>query len=247
MKKTIILPAIVLILLCGIESSFGQTIPEEAKRHFNRGMAVVEMAKSPKDYASAIEEFEKAARLAPKWPDVYFNLGMVQEKAERYRDAIESLKQYLRLAPNASDAVKVREHIYKLEYKAENVLTPSDIADVLVSFGKWQWTGHCNYPIFELIQRAGPDSVRVLTHYAYQSPPVRRFRTLKVDGPIIKFTTKDRNWSLGDDFLVSRLGQEGRPYDFHIEVVSRQHVIVKEKVTFHDGSSELSTCEYIKK
>lgn len=119
MKKIIVLQATIFILFCGIASSFGQTVSEEAKRHFDRGMAAVEMAKSPADYAPAIKEFEQAGRLAPSWPDVYYNLGMVQEKAGKYSDAVTNLKQYLRLAPNASDAETVKILINKLEYKKD--------------------------------------------------------------------------------------------------------------------------------
>lgn len=92
------------IVIAGFSYSFGQNISDEARRHFDRGVAAVEMATSPADYEPAIKEFEQAARLAPDWPDVYYNLGMVQEKAEKYSDAITNLKQYLRLAPNATDA-----------------------------------------------------------------------------------------------------------------------------------------------
>jgi tetratricopeptide (TPR) repeat protein len=119
MKKIIVLQATIFILFCGIASSFGQTVSEEAKRHFDRGMAAVEMAKSPEDFKDAIKEFEQAIRLAPDWPDVYYNLGMVQEKAEKYSDAITNLKQYLGLAPNANDAEAVKSLINKLEYTAE--------------------------------------------------------------------------------------------------------------------------------
>ena len=37
-------------------------------------------------------------------PDAYYNLGMVQGKAERYDDAVQNLQKYLDLAPTASDA-----------------------------------------------------------------------------------------------------------------------------------------------
>jgi tetratricopeptide (TPR) repeat protein len=119
MNKIIVLHTTILILFCGIASSFGQTVSDEAKRHFDRGMAAVEMAKTAEDYGSAIKEFEQAAKLAPDWPDVYYNLGMVQEKAEKYSDAVTNLKQYLRLAPNASDAETAKSLINKLEYRAE--------------------------------------------------------------------------------------------------------------------------------
>jgi hypothetical protein len=127
MNKIIVLHTTILILFCGIASSFGQTVSEEAKRHFDRGMAAVEMAKTAEDYAPAIKEFEQAAKLAPDWPDIYYNLGKVQEKAEKYSDAITNLKQYLRLAPNASDAETVKTLINKLEYRAEKQAKVSDL------------------------------------------------------------------------------------------------------------------------
>lgn len=84
-----------------------------------RGMAAVEMAKTPNDYKRAVNEFEQAAKLAPNWPDIYFNLGSIQAKAGNYGEAMRHYKRYLELAPNAPDAAKVREEIYKLEYRAE--------------------------------------------------------------------------------------------------------------------------------
>jgi hypothetical protein len=111
---------ILMILLMSFSTrALGQGIPEEARRFMLRGMAAVEMAKTPKDYERAVREFEQAAKLAPNWPDVYFNLGSVQAKAGNYGEAMRHYKRYLELAPNASDAAKVREEIYKLEYQAE--------------------------------------------------------------------------------------------------------------------------------
>jgi len=75
--------------------------------------------KSTADYEDAVREFEKAKALAPDWPDVYYNLGMIFEKTGDYEGAINNLKTYLRLAPSSSDAKQVQEMIYKLEYKRE--------------------------------------------------------------------------------------------------------------------------------
>lgn len=116
----------ILILFFGIGSSFGQTISDEAKRYFDRGVIAVELAKSPADYESAIKEFGQAATLAPDWPDAYYNLGLVQEKAENYSDAVTSLRQYLRLAPNAQDAAEVKSIIARAEYKNEKLLKEKD-------------------------------------------------------------------------------------------------------------------------
>lgn len=144
MKTITVFLATLSFLFFGISSSSGQVFSEEAKRHFDRGIAAVEMAKSPDDYAPAIEEFEQAIRLAPGWPDVYYNLGMVQERAGKYRDAITSLRQYLRRAPNASDAEAVKSLINKLEFKAEQEITKDDALDIfgsLLDRTKWRSVG----------------------------------------------------------------------------------------------------------
>jgi tetratricopeptide (TPR) repeat protein len=75
---------VITILIVWNAVSFAQTVSDEARRSMLRGMAAVEMAKTPKDYERAIREFEQAAKLAPNWPDVYFNLGSVQAKAGNY-------------------------------------------------------------------------------------------------------------------------------------------------------------------
>jgi len=111
----------IVILLAWVSVTRADTVPEEAQRYMARGMAAVEMAKTPQDYERAVREFEQAAKLAPNWPDVYFNLGSVQAKAGNYGEAMRHYKRYLVLAPNAPDAAKVREEIYKLEYRAEEL------------------------------------------------------------------------------------------------------------------------------
>ena len=96
-----------------------QNISDDARRYFDRGQAAVEMAKTSADYEDAIKEFEKAARLAPDWSDVYYNLGLIQEKIGKYDDAFRNLTKYLELSPNASDAGEVKKFIAKIEYKME--------------------------------------------------------------------------------------------------------------------------------
>ena len=97
-----------------------QNISNEALRHFNRGTAAVGRAKSPADYEFAIREFKKATRLAPAWPDAYYNLGLIQEKIGRYGNAIRNLRKYLKLSPNAKEAGKVKKFITKIEHKNIN-------------------------------------------------------------------------------------------------------------------------------
>ena len=120
MKTSVILFSVLSLVFCGVGAAFGQqSIPEKARRHFDRGMAAVEMATTAADYESAIKEFKEAVRLAPGWPDAYYNLGMVQEKAGKLGEAVESYKSYLRFSPEADDAEAVKSLVNKLEYMAE--------------------------------------------------------------------------------------------------------------------------------
>jgi len=121
-----------MMLFCGMESSLGQTIPEEARRHFGRGTAAVEMAKTPADYEKAITEFEKAKALAPNWADIHYNLGLLYEQVEQYDDAIRSLQKYLELNPSAGDGENVRQGIYKIEYKKKKFQDPSSLVGIWV-------------------------------------------------------------------------------------------------------------------
>jgi hypothetical protein len=88
----------VVILLAWVSVTLADTVSEEAQRYMARGMAAVEMAKTPKDYKRAVLEFEQAAKLAPNWPDVYFNLGSVQAKA-----ALQTLSRTRPQCPRRSE------------------------------------------------------------------------------------------------------------------------------------------------
>ena len=100
-------------------ASSAQTVPEEARRYLMRGMAAEEMAKAPKDFERAAREYGQAAKLAPTWPEIYVYLGSAQTKAGNYQGAMASFRRFLELAPNSPDAGKIRDELYKLEYRAE--------------------------------------------------------------------------------------------------------------------------------
>jgi tetratricopeptide (TPR) repeat protein len=94
-------------------------VPKEAKSFMLRGEAAVETAKTPDDFVVAAAEFQKAVNVAPWFADAYYNLGMVQEKAKQFGQAVKSLRWYLLAAPKASDAEKVENLITKLEFWEE--------------------------------------------------------------------------------------------------------------------------------
>lgn len=102
-----------------LSSVNARVVSDEARRHMDRGQAAIEMANTPADLDDAVKEFQKAIELDPRWPDPYYNLGMVQNKMERYDDALKNLKSYLQLAPNAKDAQEAKQIINKIEYKKD--------------------------------------------------------------------------------------------------------------------------------
>jgi len=112
------------------------SISEPAQRHFDRGTAAVEMASSRQDFEAAAREFEAAARLAPAWPDVYYNLGLVREKLDDLDGAIAGFRRYLELAPQAPDAGAVRSQINKLEYQRDKQLEQLRVPALLE--GAWK-------------------------------------------------------------------------------------------------------------
>jgi len=97
-------------------------VPEEAERNMARGTAFAQKAIDSAGYKRAIAEFEAAANTAPWLAHAYYNLGVVQEKAGLYVEAIQSLKFYLMAAPDAKNARDVKNNIYALEADAEDIL-----------------------------------------------------------------------------------------------------------------------------
>ena len=106
-------------------------VPEEAERNMARGTAFAQKATESAGYKKAIVEFGAAANEAPWLALAYYNLGVVQEKAGFYVEAIQSLKFYLMAAPDAKNKRDVQNKIYALEVDAEdvqagkNALTPA--------------------------------------------------------------------------------------------------------------------------
>lgn len=107
------------ILLAGTSVSFAQDVAGDARRHLVRGIAAVEIAKNDADLALAVEEFQKAAEIAPNLAPAWFNLGKTQSQLGQYQVAVESYKRFLALAPAGDDADRVRDEIIKLEFKNE--------------------------------------------------------------------------------------------------------------------------------
>jgi hypothetical protein len=94
-------------------------IPQDAMRHMAYAETAFQEAKGPADLDNAVQELNKALRLAPWWGAAYKNLGLLDEKASRYADAARNLQLYLLATPNAPDAQAIQMKIYSLQYKVK--------------------------------------------------------------------------------------------------------------------------------
>ena len=102
-------------------------VPEEAERRMARGTAAFKGAKSIADYQDAVQEFELAVTAAPWYTDAYFNLGVAQDKAEKYADALQSLKFALMSSP---DSKEIKALMYEVEYRSEKANSPETKAAI---------------------------------------------------------------------------------------------------------------------
>ena len=226
----------VVILLAWVSVTLAGTVSEETQRYMAQGVAAVEMAKSPADYEDVISKFEKAKSLSPDWPDVYYNLGLIQEKAGKYRDAVTTLKQYLRLAPNAEDAATVKSLIAKLEYKAEQEITDEDVLDIFASLmdsNLWQMKGITNANLFDpnkwikSIQKIG-QRLWILAPGGTCSAPAQYTGMVGVSeyyaipsGKALEFKTR---YCLCDKSDRSCENQGAEYFRYYLEVVSRRKI-----------------------
>jgi tetratricopeptide (TPR) repeat protein len=76
-----------------------------------------EAAMRERHYDRAIEVYAKALDVAPWWPEGYFNSAKVHAEQKKFDLAIDAMKKYLQLLPNAKDARAAQDKIYEWEYK----------------------------------------------------------------------------------------------------------------------------------
>jgi len=249
-KKLILSACFLFVISMFTETGiFAQDIPEEAQKHLARGKAAVEMAKNPEDYKAAITEFQQAIQIAPTWGEPHYQLGLAYEKMEKYSDAIASLKRYVELAPDAENVKEVKELIYKLEFKAEQTPTVSDIIDIMVNMYNWDWseTGervvlNSGFYLYNLgkIEKVGENSVRVPFNIKiYNTPNSTTYQTLEITGPKIKIDFfSDSPWVYSDTWLYADYSQV-----FAIEIISKAHVKLTRTVK-EVRTGKIGTCNY---
>ena len=107
------------IIKLGTSIKPAPAIPEEARRAFVRGNATMNEAKTPEEYARAVQLYTEALLIAPWWGDPYFNLGKAHELRQEYDAAILGLRFFLLTGIAGNDARQTQDHIYVLEEKRD--------------------------------------------------------------------------------------------------------------------------------
>jgi hypothetical protein len=106
-----------LIIKLATELKPAPAIPEEARKYFVEGTAIVKAAKNPAQQTLAALSFTEALKIAPWWGDAYYNLGVAQELAEKYDEAEQAFNFYLLSNPSEAEKREVQDRIYGLSAK----------------------------------------------------------------------------------------------------------------------------------
>ena len=204
----------VTLLLSSVNAA---AVSDKVKYHMVRGQTAMEMAKVPADYELAIEEFKKAQLLAPNWPDVYYNLGVAQEKAGKFNVAAESFKRYLQLAPKASNAASVKDLITRLEFKAEQTITDEVALDIFASLGDsniWQIKGENPHYLrgMNIAGKAGKDIIITYESWPDQTATMQ----VRPRGNTLEFETIYHLGNVADRCLEWN--------KFNLEIISKRQV-----------------------
>ena len=86
-------------------------LSEEARRH----KIQAESAIKEKLYERAIDLYAKSLSLAPWWPEGHFNRALILAEVRDYFNAIDEMKKYLQLEPQAPNARAAQDKIYAWE------------------------------------------------------------------------------------------------------------------------------------
>ncbi len=74
-----------------------------------------------KRFEDVADLYGEALTIAPWWPAGHYNRALVLSELKEYPDAVAEMRRYLRLAPNADNAVAAQDEIYKWEAKVGQV------------------------------------------------------------------------------------------------------------------------------
>jgi tetratricopeptide (TPR) repeat protein len=108
------------IIKLGMEIKPAPAIPEEANRAFVKGNVFQKEAKDASGYDLAISAYREALRVAPWWGDAYYNLAVALESANKFDEAIASIKFFMvSVSGGSAEAREAQNRMYAIEAKNE--------------------------------------------------------------------------------------------------------------------------------
>ncbi len=117
MKKTMrqLIIMSVFCVMAAVPALAREEIPAAAQERFKAGFSIIEKANKPADFLAAMAEFDAAAALAPRWPDIHYNLAKVAAETDKPAKAIKEYGAYLSLMPDAADRAAVEGDIARMK------------------------------------------------------------------------------------------------------------------------------------
>lgn len=86
-------------------------VPEEQRKYIVQANSMTQM----KNYPEAIKLYDQAIASSQTNPVIYYNQALLFAQIKQYDSAINRMKKYLMLVPNASDARSAQDKIYEWE------------------------------------------------------------------------------------------------------------------------------------
>jgi len=91
--------------------------PEEARKY----SVLAEDALQNKNFDTAVKNYEAGLQMFPLWPEGYFNAAMICAEIGDYTNALDHMRHYLELVPDAPDALAARDKTFIWEGKANDL------------------------------------------------------------------------------------------------------------------------------
>jgi tetratricopeptide (TPR) repeat protein len=92
-------------------------IPEEARRYFVEGNALLKAAKAQKGYGLAIDAYRQCLLIAPWWAEALYNYAVALDLANQFDEAVNVLKLYITTTPGEGESRKAQDKIYEIGAK----------------------------------------------------------------------------------------------------------------------------------
>ena len=107
-----------------IASQYRASNPKPAiTEDIRRFQVMAVSAVQEKRFGDAANDYIKALKIAPWWPQGHFNVAILMGQLHYYDEAIDHMKKYLMLVPDAPNARAAQDQIYK--WQGEQNAVPS--------------------------------------------------------------------------------------------------------------------------